>query len=181
MSRCRAAITRGTALAGADASRGETTAMKAQSRCFSSTPKLSSRTKFQDFNKEPLKRPSDYQRSQNIRGLEHLHSGFYLPFDDYHWMRPRHQQQTSSSTLGWYTQVGMRSLKMTRSKAWNWYQNALGTVQYLDGFDFPELQDPDDMLPESRAEEEVNGRVPIVASGRAREMAIALEALRTKE
>eukprot|EP01062_Namystynia_karyoxenos_P058661 TRINITY_DN50177_c0_g1_i1.p1 TRINITY_DN50177_c0_g1~~TRINITY_DN50177_c0_g1_i1.p1 ORF type:complete len:435 (+),score=138.41 TRINITY_DN50177_c0_g1_i1:154-1305(+) len=139
------------------------------------------------FGQQARPRPVDYRTpSKNVRSLEDVHHGWMFPLDNFTWMRPRQFTSGSPSILHWYSAKGMRNRQLTRTMYWNWYQNALGSVEYMDGFSLPDLQDAKDLVPEEGEREPVLGRISSALLGdptRSKAVAFArdLEALRIKK
>eukprot|EP01065_Artemidia_motanka_P027875 TRINITY_DN33072_c0_g1_i1.p1 TRINITY_DN33072_c0_g1~~TRINITY_DN33072_c0_g1_i1.p1 ORF type:complete len:363 (+),score=147.04 TRINITY_DN33072_c0_g1_i1:64-1152(+) len=150
---------------------------RVQRRKFSASAPRFGRESWGHFMQQPRARPAEYQKG-SPRSIADMHHGWNFPYDKFAWQQPMQMTRGSPSVLAWYSAKGMRRASVTKPLYWNWYQNALGGVEYMDGYGLPEIQDPKDLLPEEGADEPVDGRVPIIATGRAREYAKQLEKLR---
>eukprot|EP00659_Diplonema_papillatum_P016245 gene16245-24902_t len=142
---------------------------------------LASRTAFQEFGLMPKKRDPDYERLRTpIHSFKDMFSGYLFPqTDSFTWSKPGELRAGDSSMLHWYTMKGMSSKQVAKSRYQDWYRQALGQVQYMDGYEYPELQDPEDLL-EPESGRDLLGPVPIVTTGRAKVFALKVEELRTK-
>eukprot|EP01063_Lacrimia_lanifica_P004753 TRINITY_DN12703_c0_g1_i1.p1 TRINITY_DN12703_c0_g1~~TRINITY_DN12703_c0_g1_i1.p1 ORF type:complete len:352 (+),score=147.30 TRINITY_DN12703_c0_g1_i1:92-1147(+) len=137
------------------------------------------RTNFQGFSAEATKRDPDYIKlmSHRINEMKDIFVGYQFPMTEFGWQKPRELMSGNPSTVEWFTRQGMTRKEQKKSFHQEWYKQALGAVQYMDGYEYPELQDPNDLMPEDTVGPLV-GAIPLVASGEARAFAEAVEALR---
>eukprot|EP01060_Flectonema_neradi_P011551 TRINITY_DN18608_c0_g1_i1.p1 TRINITY_DN18608_c0_g1~~TRINITY_DN18608_c0_g1_i1.p1 ORF type:complete len:341 (+),score=61.70 TRINITY_DN18608_c0_g1_i1:38-1060(+) len=136
-------------------------------------------TSFQEFGaREIWKRDPDYIRTRGVATLQDFHSGFMFKMSEFQYGKPGDLRSHTGGNLHWYTTKGMQIKERKISKYQKWYREALGEVQYLDGFKYPEPQEPDEMTPEENKDRKVGGAIPLITSGKAREFAESVESLR---
>eukprot|EP01061_Rhynchopus_euleeides_P018375 TRINITY_DN30392_c0_g1_i1.p1 TRINITY_DN30392_c0_g1~~TRINITY_DN30392_c0_g1_i1.p1 ORF type:complete len:360 (+),score=162.80 TRINITY_DN30392_c0_g1_i1:59-1081(+) len=141
---------------------------------------LAARTNFQTFGMMQLRRDPDYEKTGgSIHNFQQMFGGYFFPQSTFQHGKPMNLNRGQEGKLEHFTQMGMRPSRKAQENK-QWYREALGAVQYLDGYDYPELVSPEELLPESEAQREAMGNIPLTASGKAREFAVAVEALRVK-
>ena len=136
-------------------------------------------TSFQEFGARTIfKRDPDYIKTKGLTNMNDFHSGYMFKMSEFQYGKPQELRSHVGGNLHWYTTKGMSIKKKKMSKYQNWYREALGEVQYLDGYKYPEPQEPEDMTPEENKDRKVGGSIPLITTGKAREFAERVEELR---
>ena len=124
-----------------------------------------------------LRRDPDYEKRGAIHNFNQFFNGYYFPQSTFKHFQPQQFRQ-GEGKLEHFTNFGMRDTSVERNK--DWYREALGAVQYLDGYEYPDLVSPEELLPENDANRVAAGKIPLTTRGKARDFAVAVEALRVK-
>eukprot|EP01064_Diplonema_japonicum_P031895 TRINITY_DN584_c2_g2_i1.p1 TRINITY_DN584_c2_g2~~TRINITY_DN584_c2_g2_i1.p1 ORF type:complete len:345 (+),score=55.04 TRINITY_DN584_c2_g2_i1:46-1080(+) len=148
--------------------------------CLAPTKRLlAARTAFQEFGRMPQKRDPDYVDSgKPIHSFNDMFSGYLFPMSTFTSAKPSYLRSGEPSMLHWYTLKGMTKKEAKVGKFKEWYKEALGSVQYMDGFDYPELQNGDDLLKINGDEEGAWNDIAVVRTGKAGEFVTELKNLR---